>query len=100
MPSRAIWSGTITFGLVSVPIRMYSAIQEQDLHFNLLHEPDGGRIGYQKVCKTEDKPVPDDEIVKAFEVKKGEFVPLADEDFEAVQAALGGHVIEIVDFVP
>ena len=100
MPSRAIWSGTITFGLVSVPVRMYSAIQEQDLHFNLLHEPDGGRIGYQKICKTEDKPVPDDEIVKAFEVKKGEFVPLADEDFEAVQAALGGHVIEIADFVP
>jgi DNA end-binding protein Ku len=100
MPSRAIWSGTITFGLVSVPVRMYSAIQEQDLHFNLLHEPDGGRIGYQKICKTEDKPVPDDEIVKAFEVKKGEFVPLADEDFEAVQAALGGHAIEIADFVP
>lgn len=97
---RAIWSGTITFGLVNAPVRMYSAIDEQDLHFNLLHEPDGGRIGYQKICKTEDEPVPDEEIVKAFELEKGEFVKLGDEDFEAVQAELGGHTIEISDFVP
>jgi DNA end-binding protein Ku len=98
--ARAIWTGTISFGLVAVPVRMFSAIDEHDLHFNLLHEPDGSRIGYQKVCKEEDKPVPDDEIVKAFEVKKGEFVPLADEDFEAVEAELGGHALEILDFVP
>ena len=50
---------------------MYGAIDEHDLHFNLIHEPDDGRIGYQKFCKTEEKPVPDDEIVKAFEFKKG-----------------------------
>jgi DNA end-binding protein Ku len=97
---RAIWSGTITFGLVNAPVRMFSAIDEQDLHFNLLHEPDGSRIGYQKICKTEGEPVPDDEIVKAFEIEKGEFVKLGDEDFEAVQAELGGHTIEIADFVP
>jgi hypothetical protein len=55
---RAIWTGSISFGLVNVPVRMYSAIDESDLHFNLIHEPDGGRIGYQKVCKKEDEPVP------------------------------------------
>ena len=44
---RAIWTGTISFGLVNVPVRMYSAIEETDLHFHLVHEPDGGRIGYQ-----------------------------------------------------
>jgi DNA end-binding protein Ku len=97
---RAIWSGTVSFGLVSVPVRMFTAVSEHDLHFNLLHEPDGARIGYQKICKKEDEPVPDEEIVKAFEIEKGEFVPLTDEDFEAVKAELGGHAIEILDFVP
>ena len=95
---RAIWSGTIAFGLVSVPVRMESAVEEHTLHFNYVHEPDGGRIGYQKVCKSEDKPVPDDEIVKAFEVKKGKWVYLDDEDFGA--AALEGHkTIDIQAFV-
>ena len=79
---RSIWSGAIAFGLVSVPVRMESAVEEHKLHFNYVHEPDGGRIGYQKVCKAEDeKPVPEDEIVKAFEVKKGKWVYLEDEDF-------------------
>jgi DNA end-binding protein Ku len=78
---------------------MYSAIDEQDLHFNLIHEPDGGRVGYQKFCKKEEKPVPDDEIVKAFEVKKDELVILTDEDFEAVKTE-GVKTIDISDFVP
>ena len=96
---RAIWSGTISFGLVSVPVRMYSAIDETDLHFHLVHEPDGGRIGYQKICKAEDEPVPDDEIVKAFEVKKDELVVLTDDDFAAAKSE-GVKSIEISDFVP
>ncbi|HUQ21386.1 MAG TPA: Ku protein [Gaiellaceae bacterium] len=96
---RAIWSGTISFGLVNVPVRMYSAIDEQDLHFNLIHEPDGGRIGYQKICKKDEKPVPDDEIVKAFEVAKDELVVLTEDDFEAVKTE-GVKAIEISDFVP
>jgi DNA end-binding protein Ku len=78
---------------------MYSAIEEQDLHFQLIHEPDGGRIGYQKFCKQEEKLVPDDEIVKAFEVKKDKLVVLTDEDFEAVKTE-GVKTIEISDFVP
>ena len=96
---RAIWSGTISFGLVNVPVRMYSAIDEKDVHFHLIHEPDGGRIGYQKFCKAEEKLVPDDEIVKAFEVKKDELVVLTDDDFEAVKTE-GVKTIEISDFVP
>ena len=96
---RAIWSGTISFGLVSVPVRMYSAIAESDLHFHLVHEPDGGRIGYQKVCKAENEPVPDDEIVKAYEVKEDELVVLTDEDFDAAKSE-GVKTIEISDFVP
>ena len=96
---RAIWTGTISFGLVSVPVRMYSAIDESDLRFHLVHEPDGGRIGYQKVCKAENEPVPDGEIVKAYEVKEDELVVLTDEDFAAAKAE-GVKSIEISDFVP
>jgi DNA end-binding protein Ku len=60
---RAIWTGSISFGLVNAPVRMYAAVSEQNLKFNLIHEKDGGRIGYQKICKLEEKTVPNDEIV-------------------------------------
>jgi len=96
---RAIWTGSISFGLVNVPVRMYSATDEHDLHFNLIHEPDGSRIGYQKICKAEEKPVPESEIVRAFEFEKGEFVVLDDADFEAAKS-YGVRSIDISDFVP
>jgi DNA end-binding protein Ku len=95
---RAIWSGAISFGLVNVPVRMYSAIDEQDIHFHLLHERDDSRIGYEKVCKAEGKPVPDDEIVKAYEVKDGEYVYVTDEDLEAAEGE-SYRTIDIEDFV-
>jgi DNA end-binding protein Ku len=95
---RAIWTGAISFGLVNVPVRMYSAIDEQDLHFELVHEPDGGHIGYQKYCKLENEVVPGDEIVKGYEVEKGEYVYLSDEDFAAA-AVEGYKTIDISDFV-
>jgi DNA end-binding protein Ku len=96
---RAIWSGTISFGLVNVPVRMYSAIQEQKLHFHYLHTKDDSPIGYAKVCKAEGEPVPDDEIGKAFEVSKGNYVYLDEEDFEAARVD-GYKTMEISDFVP
>ena len=97
---RPIWSGAIAFGLVSVPVRMESAVEEHKLHFNYVHEPDGGRIGYQKVCKAEDeKPVPEDEIVKAFEVKKGKWVYLEDEDFDSAALDKAQKTIDIQAFV-
>jgi DNA end-binding protein Ku len=96
---RAIWSGTISFGLVNIPVRMYSAIDEQKLHFHYLHRKDDSPIGYDKVCKKEDKSVPDDEIGKAFEVSKGEYVYLEEEDLEAARVE-GYKTMEISDFVP
>ncbi len=96
---RAIWTGSIAFGLVNVPVRMYSAVEDHSLHFNYVHEPDGSRIGYEKVCKEEDKPVPDSEIVKAFEYEKGEWVYMSDEDFEAAGAE-NHRTIDIREFVP
>jgi DNA end-binding protein Ku len=95
---RAIWSGSIAFGLVNAPVRMYAAIDEHDLELHLVHEKDGSRIGFQKICKDEGKPVPDDEIVKGYEVD-GELVLLEPEDFEAAESD-GYKTIEILDFVP
>jgi DNA end-binding protein Ku len=99
MAPRALWTGTISFGLVNVPVRLYSAIQDHTLHFHFVHAKDDSRIGYEKVCKAEGVPVPDEEIVRAFEYEKGEYVYMSDEDFEAAKAE-GFHTIEIRDFVP
>jgi DNA end-binding protein Ku len=96
---RSIWSGSISFGLVNVPVRLYSAVQEHKLRFHFVHEKDSSPIGYEKICKKEDKPVPDNEIVKAFEFEKGEYVFMEDEDFEAARVE-GYKAIDIVDFVP
>jgi DNA end-binding protein Ku len=95
---RAIWSGSIAFGLVNVPIRLYSAISEHDLDLHLVHVTDGSRIGYLKVCKAEGEPVPEDEIQKGYE-SNGKIVLLEDEDFAAARGE-GTKAIEILDFVP
>jgi DNA end-binding protein Ku len=96
---RAIWSGSISFGLVNVPVRLYSAVQEHKLRFHFVHEKDSSPIGYEKICKKEGKPVPDDEIVKAFEFGKGEYVFMEEEDFKDARVE-GYKTIDIVDFVP
>jgi DNA end-binding protein Ku len=96
---RAIWSGSISFGLVNAPVRMYSAIHEHDLELHLVHEKDGSRIGYAKICKKEGKEVPSDEIVKAYELDDGKLVHLTDEDFQAAGED-GYRTIEVVGFVP
>jgi DNA end-binding protein Ku len=96
---RAIWSGSISFGLVNAPVKMYSAIDEHDLELHLVHEKDGSPIGYRKVCKKEDEEVPADEIVKAYEASDGELVYLTDADFRAAEEDTY-RTIEILDFVP
>jgi DNA end-binding protein Ku len=96
---RSIWSGAIAFGLVNVPVRLYSAVQEHKLRFHFVHEKDSSPIGYEKICKKEGKPVPDDEIVKAFEFQKGEYVFMEEQDFKAARVE-GYKMIDIVDFVP
>ncbi len=96
---RSLWTGSIAFGLVNVPVRLYTAVHEHRLRFHLVHAKDDGPIGYEKVCKLEDKPVPDGEIVKAFEVSKGKLVHLEDTDFEAAQIE-GTRSMELEDFVP
>ena len=96
---RSIWKGSIAFGLVNAPVKMYSAIDEHDLELHLVHEKDGSPIGYRKVCKKEGEEVPADEIVKAYEASDGELVYLTDADFRAAEEDTY-RTIEILDFVP
>jgi DNA end-binding protein Ku len=96
--ARAIWSGVISFGLVSVPVRMYTATESKELKFHFLDKRDMAPIGYDKVNKETGKSVPADEIVRGFEVDKGRFVELTDEDIDRLDVELT-HSIDICDFV-
>lgn len=95
---RAIWSGTISFGLVSVPVRMHTATESKELRFHFLDRRDMSPIGYEKVSKESGEAVPSDEIVRAFEIEKGQYVPLEDEDLDRLDIELT-HSIDICDFV-
>ena len=78
---RPIWSGSISFGLINIPVKMYSASVERELSFHLLHEKDLSPINYLRVCREEGTEVPHEEIVKGYEYRKGDYVILHDEDF-------------------
>ena len=95
---RPIWSGTISFGLVSVPVRMYSATESKELKFHFLHKDDLSPIGYDKVRKDTGEHVDPDDIVRGFEIEKGRFVELTEEDLDRLDIELT-HSIDICDFV-
>lgn len=95
---RAIWKGNISFGLVNIPISMYTASHEKEISFIMLHKKDHSQIRYARVCKEEEKEIPWNEIVKAYEYEKGEYVILNDEDFEKANLKKT-KTIEIVHFV-
>ena len=96
--ARAIWSGVISFGLVSVPVRMYTATESKELKFHFLDRRDMAPIGYDKVNKDTGKSVPSDEIIRGFEVDRGRFVELTEEDIDRLDVELT-HSIDICDFV-
>jgi DNA end-binding protein Ku len=95
---RAIWSGTISFGLVSVPVRMYAATESKELRFHFLTKDDLQPIGYDKVRKDTGEHVDPDEIVRGFEIQKGRYVELTDEDIDRLDIELT-HSVDICDFV-
>jgi DNA end-binding protein Ku len=95
---RAIWSGVISFGLVSVPVRMYTATESKELKFHFLDRRDMAPIGYDKVNKETGESVAADDIVRGFEVDKGRFVELTEEDIDRLDVELT-HSIDICDFV-
>lgn len=95
---RAIWKGTISFGLVSIPISLVSAKQRNEIKFNMLDSEDSSRIRYLRVNENTGEEVPWDRIVKGYEFEEGEYVTLSDEDFDRVEAE-GTRTISIESFV-
>ncbi len=95
---RAIWKGSINFGLVYIPVSVYPATKEEKISFRQLRASDLSPIRYKKVAEADQKEVPADQIVKGFEYEKGKWVTLTEEDFEKVQIE-STHSVEITDFV-
>jgi DNA end-binding protein Ku len=95
---KSIWNGTVTFGMVNVPIKLYSATESKTVHFHEVHGKDGARIEHRRICPREDKEVPYKEIVKGYEVSEDKYVVL---DKDEIKAAAGerGKVIHLSEFV-
>jgi DNA end-binding protein Ku len=98
MAAHAIWSGAINFGLVTIPVKLFTAVKTDELSFNMLHAKDEGRIKYERTCSVDGKPVPWDEIVKGYEYEKGQYVVLTDEDFKKVNPE-ATQSVDILEFV-
>ena len=95
---RAIWKGSISFGLVNIPIALYPATRREDLTFRLLRAKDLSPVNYKRVAEADGKEVPWDEIVKGYEYEKGKYVVLKDEDFQRVDLE-ATQTVDIQDFV-
>jgi DNA end-binding protein Ku len=95
---KTMWKGAISFGLVSIPVRVYTATDEKTLRFNQLHEKDMGRIRYKRVCAKDGEEVPFDEIVKGYEYEKDHYVVLTDEELDSVPVE-SSRAIDIEQFV-
>ena len=95
---RSIWKGLISFGLVNIPVRMYSATEEKTVRFHLLHGTDFGRLRTERLCTVDDQPVPWEEVVRGFEYEKNRYVAVTDEELEQLPVGTS-HAIQILDFV-
>jgi len=96
---RAIWKGAVSFGLVSVPVKLYSATESKDISFRQVHAQDGGRIKYQRVCSIDGEEVPYSDIAKGYETEDGEMVIIEDSDMEDLPVS-SSREIAVEKFVP
>jgi DNA end-binding protein Ku len=96
--ARSIWNGTITFGLIAVPIKVHSATESHTIHFHQVHDKDGARIKQKRICSKEGKEVPYKEVAMGYEVRGGEFVMLEKEEIEAAAGARS-RTIDLEQFV-
>jgi len=96
--SRSIWKGSIAFGLVNIPVELYSATRDHRPRFRLLHAKDESPVQYERVCQSEGKPVAWEELVKGYEYEKGQFVVLTRDDFKTA-ALEKTKTIDVLDFV-
>ncbi|HEX3975220.1 MAG TPA: Ku protein [Solirubrobacteraceae bacterium] len=95
---RSIWNGTITFGLMRVPVKVHSATQDNSVHFREVHAKDGAQIEHRRICSKEGKAVPYNQVAKGYEVRKGEYVLLDQEEIDAA-AGRQSREIELEEFV-
>jgi DNA end-binding protein Ku len=95
---RAIWSGSVSFGLVNIPVKLFSAISQKEVRFHMLHDADGGRIQLHRFCSVDEKEVPYEHIVKGFEVSPGRYVTVTPEELDAVDPK-ATRSIDIQEFV-
>ncbi|MFC4404139.1 Ku protein [Gracilibacillus xinjiangensis] len=96
---HTMWKGTISFGLVNIPVKLHSATENKDIPLRNLHKECHSPVKYEKVCPVCDKEVANDDIVKGFEYTKNKFVILEDDDLEAIRDENEEKAVEIVDFV-
>ncbi|MEO6020685.1 MAG: Ku protein [Knoellia sp.] len=96
---RAIWKGAVSFGLVNVPVRLYSATENHDVQFRQVHREDGGRIKYKRTCSIDGAEVAYDDIAKGYETEDGDMVVLTDEDFKDLPSK-SSKEINVEKFVP
>lgn len=96
---RAIWKGAVSFGLVSVPVKLYAATESRDISFRQVHAKDGGRIKYQRVCSLDGEEVAYADIAKGYETEDGEMVVLTDEDLAELPVS-SSREISVEKFVP
>jgi DNA end-binding protein Ku len=99
MAARSLWNGAIRFGLVNVPIKVYSAASSKQIRFRELHVKEGAALEHRRVCAKEDKEVPFDEVVRGYETSPGRYVVLTKDEIQA-PARERGKTIDLEDFVP
>src|SRR3954470_23078374 len=98
-PMRSIWKGSVSFGLVSIGVKLYSATEERDVSFHQVRRSDGARIRYKRVAESDGEEVPYGEIAKGYELPSGETVVLTDEDFADLPLTTN-RAIDVLQFVP
>ena len=96
---RSIWKGALSFGLVTIPVKLYGATQTNDVAFHQVHDADGGRIRYRRVCEQDGEEVPYEHIAKGYELPSGETVILTDDDFASLPIRTNRSV-DVLEFVP
>lgn len=96
---RSIWAGTISFGMVVIPVKLYAATQQRDISFRQVHRADGGRVQYKRVCTVDGEEVPYADIAKGYELSNGDMVVLTEDDLKDLPLATA-HRIDVLHFAP
>src|SRR5881394_1967104 len=96
---RSMWSGSISFGLVNIPVKLFTAVKDHSIHFHMLHDADNARLQRKMVCSVDQKEVHPEHTVRGFQIGPDKYVKVEDSELEAV-APEASRTIGITDFVP